>query len=98
MDLRDYSNYMPLDNIMKCTKPLAADLTEYQKWALLMSAGLMSYDITTKKFESISPVGIADDGNGGYLIDAYYYHKAVIDSLKPTKKSQNNHPNDNQHV
>lgn len=72
---------------IELTRPAAADLTEAQKWAILMIKGLMKWDTTSHKFISTMPVGIADDGNGGYIIGSYASHKAVIDMLKPTKEN-----------
>lgn len=44
----------------------AADLTEEQKCALFTLAGFMKYE--DGKMVSIRPVGIADDGRGGYIV------------------------------
>ena len=49
-------------------RPPAAELTDEQKWAILFSHGLMRWNHVTHKFESTHPVGIADDGNGGYIV------------------------------
>ena len=56
-----------LDDLKTCRVP-AADLTEYQKFAILFLAGLMKWDGENGKFVSIHPVGIADRGDGGYII------------------------------
>lgn len=44
----------------------AADLTNEQKGAIFTLAGVMKYE--NGKMVSVRPVGIADDGKGGYIV------------------------------
>lgn len=44
----------------------AAELTDEQKCAIFTLAGFMKFE--NGRMASIRPVGIADDGNGGYFV------------------------------
>jgi hypothetical protein len=66
--LREKSNQILTDLYRTNPRPPASSLTDEQKWAILFRHGLMRYDFHTKTFVSTHPVGIADDGNGGYIV------------------------------
>ena len=63
---------MILDNARKVASDIegknipAADLTNEQKGAIFLLAGFMKYE--DGKMVSIRPVGITDDGRGGYIV------------------------------